>query len=86
MKFTAVLTSNRRDIKLSTPKVLLLNVYSEGKLYRDHLWIDIVKRIDPFIPATGKVLIEFTAKKIIYESSEGKKRGLEKLRHIRAVV
>lgn len=39
-QFTATLTGNRRDIHLVTPKVLLLNVFTEdGTLFRDHVWV-----------------------------------------------
>ena len=63
-QFTATLTTNLRDT-LYDPKVLLLNLQSNGELFRDHCWTAISEQLQLAISKLSNnkpQSISFTAK------------------------
>jgi hypothetical protein len=85
--FTAYVTRNFREV-LYDKKVLLYKVEHEnGKLFRDHMWIKVSKRIEKFIPETNdsKTKIKFTGVIVNYISSEGTKQKVDKIRSIEEI-
>lgn len=87
--FTAVVHHNKRD-SFYAPKVLLTDIrFLDRTLFRDHTWVSIRRRLEPFIPRSNryKSTIAFTAKIEAYISSKdgSTKYRIHELRHIRAV-
>ncbi len=85
--YTAVITGNRRDTNLMTPKVLLIDVrYSDGTLFRDHTWVlEEYFKVIPKGHHKRKTLISFTAKEQDYISLTGDKVKLVSLKDIKYI-
>jgi len=85
-KYTAVVTTTRREIHSAHPKRMLLHVRTEGKkMYRQHLWVyeELVSNILRTNKHRKRVIIEFTAEQIEYLSADGMKKGLKDIRDIK---
>lgn len=77
--YTATITRNFRDVRTTTPKVLLLNIRNEdGQLFRDHCWVTVTEILEKFIPLKNhiKKTIVFTAKIKEYQTIGPKKQTL----------
>lgn len=88
--FTGTLIGKKIDTQTLSPRTLMTDImFLDRTLFRDHTWVSIRRRLDPFIPlssAKHKTTIAFTAKIEQYASSDGTtKYRLHELRHIRAV-
>jgi hypothetical protein len=83
-KFTAYITSCRRDISINSPKVLLLDIKDEdGVIFRDHCWVSECKLLRDIRPQNGrnrKVLIEFEATITTYYSGKNTLKEVNNLK------
>ena len=83
--YTATITRNFRDVRTTTPKVLLLNIIDEnGQLFRDHCWVTINELLEKFIPLKNhiKKTIMFDAKIKDYQTIGPKKQTLTSFKDI----
>jgi len=85
----AIIPGHIRGVnKTVNPMILLTGITKDGVLFRDHHWIQWHKKIGKFMPkphSKKKVLIEFQAEEIEYLSSEGKKKGLKKIKNVKVL-
>lgn len=83
--YTATITRNFRDVRTTTPKVLLLNIIDEnGQLFRDHCWVTITDLLEKFIPLKNhiKKKIMFDAKIKNYQTTGSKNQTLISFKNI----
>ena len=83
--YTATITRNLRDVRTTTPKVLLLDIIDEnGQLFRDHCWVTINELLKRFIPLKIhiKKTIKFNAKIKSYQTIGPKKQTLTSFKNI----
>lgn len=77
--YTATIIRNFRDVKTTTPKVLLLNITDKnGQLFRDHCWVTINELIEKYIPIKNNIkkIIKFDAIIKEYQTNGPKKQTL----------
>lgn len=77
--YIATVTRNFKDVRTTTPKVLLLNIKDDqGQLFRDHCWVVINDVLEKYIPSRDhiKKIIEFQAKIKEYQTIGPLKRTL----------
>lgn len=83
-QYTAIISRNFRDTRLTTPKVLLRNIKDEsGDLIRDHMWVLITKVVQDILPRCGdnqSYLVTFRAKPKTYQTDGPMKTTLVKIR------
>ena len=90
-EYTAVLNLNEvMDSHTLSPKVVLSDVKQDGKVFRDHVWVALDRRVKKFMNGNGleyaSVKIAFTAKAKKYRGSDGKtKKALYQLGNIKAL-
>lgn len=83
--YTATIIRNFRDLRTTTPKVLLLNIVDEnGQLFRDHCWVTITELLEKFIPLKNhiKKKIMFDAKIKNYQTIGPEKQTLTSFKDI----
>lgn len=83
--YTAYITRNFRDVRTTTPKVLLLNIIDEnGQLFREHCWVTINELLKKFIPSKNiiKKTIMFDAKIKDYQTRGPQKQTLTSFKDI----
>jgi len=88
-EYTAYLCATLRDVYSCSPRVLLKQVTdTDGKLFRDHVWVAYDKRLERIRPTDTKkdIKIKFKAYEKKYPSTDGgTKKGLVKLSYIERV-
>jgi hypothetical protein len=90
-RYIAILTGIRRYTnRVVEPPLLLTRVFDLDTLeeYRDHVWVRPTKALLRNLPGSHekkKTLVMFKAIPIEYLSSEGKKKGLQKVRHLQVL-
>ena len=85
--YTATITRNFRDIQ-STPKVLFINIVDDnGKLFRDHCWVIISKKLKNFIPSNNKIknIVSFNAQIKEYQIIRPKKKTFQSVKKIKLI-
>lgn len=83
--YTAIITRNFRDVRTTTPKVLLLNIIDEdGQTFRDHCWVTITDILEKFIPLKNHIknIITFDAKITDYRTINHTKQTLSSFENI----
>lgn len=85
--FTCTITSNKRNTTGVSPMILLLNVVdSNGKLYRDHCWVNLTPNLESLLSLFClKLDISIIATAYEYISSEGIKHGLKGVKQYKGV-
>lgn len=88
--FTGTLIGKSIDTHTLSPRTLMIDImFLDRTLFRDHTWVSIRRRLEPFIPHSHspiKPTISFTAKIESYPSTDGStKYRLHELRHIRVL-
>lgn len=82
-QFTATIHRNFRDTVTISPKVLLSNIYSNGKLVRDHMWVNYAE-LKAFIPNTTNTTyqISFSGKLTPYRTRGDEKQTIVSIHDI----
>lgn len=86
MQYTALISRNFRDINHTVPKVLLRDIRTtDGTLFRDHAWVDMVSVFHSVIPLPGdnnSYRITFTAREKQYCTIGPVKSTLTRIRNV----
>lgn len=86
MQYTATISRNFRDINHIVPKVLLRDIRtSDGTLFRDHAWVDLVQIFHSVLPEAGdnsSYRIAFTAREKQYCTIGPIKSTLTRIRNV----
>ena len=82
-QFTATVHRNFRDTNTINPKVLLNDVYSDGVLIRDHMWVNQAE-LETYIPKSTKVTnsISFSGNLMPYQTRADEKQTIVNIHNI----
>ena len=87
--YTAILTTNLRDVYTASPKVLIREIEPNETIDRDHCWVTITPELDRLIPKDNRkiVTIQFNAKLYNYKNHLTKeiKQAFKKIKNITVI-